>query len=217
MNARVGAVSESPESYILALLWRLACLDNLRERLWPARTAGLQYALDVGPRGVSLSFSGYSDGLAALARDVSQSAAKFVPDEASTARLADVIRRDLQDKSKPYVAAGFAATRALTRDGAFADQELVKALDAVFADGAAGAAVRVKAFARDHLWADGRPASARGGDILVEGNWDAGEARALAAAVASALPLRPGGPSFPTPRGLALPAAPVVLPGVEFE
>ena len=133
-NARVGAVSDSPESYVLALLWRLACLDNLRERLWPARTAGLQYALDVGPRGVSLSFSGYSDGLAALARDVSQSAAKFVPDEASTARLADVIRRDLQDKSKPYVAAGFAATRALTRDGAFADQELVKALDAVFAD-----------------------------------------------------------------------------------
>ena len=70
----------------------------------------------------------------------------------------------------------------------------------MFADGAAGAAVRVKAFARDHLWAGGRPALARGGDILVEGNWDAGEARALAAAVASALPLRPGGPSFPTPR-----------------
>ena len=88
--------------------------------------------------------------LAALARDVSQSAAKFVPDEASTARLADVIRRDLQDKSKPYVAAGFAATRALTRDGAFEDQELVKALDAIFADGAAGAAVRVKAFAPVH-------------------------------------------------------------------
>ena len=87
----------------------------------------------------------------------------------------------------------------------------------MFSDGAAGAAVRVKAFARDHLWASGRPALARGGDILVEGNWDAGEARALAAAVASALPLRPGGPSFPTPRGLALPAAPVVLPGVEFE
>ena len=43
------------------------------------------------------------------------------------------------------------------------------------------------------------------------------EARALAAAVASVLPLRPGGPSFPTPRGLALPAAPLVLPGVEFE
>ena len=196
---------------MLALLWRLACLDNLRERLWPARTAGLQYALDVGPRGVSLSFSGYSDGLAALARDVSQSAAKFVPDEASTARLADVIRRDLQDKSKPYVAAGFAATRALTRDGAFADQELVKALDAVFSDGATGAAVRVKAFARDNLWAGGRPAFARGGDILVEGNFDEKEAHALAAAVASALPLRPGGPSFPTPRGLALPTTPVVL------
>ena len=116
--------------------------------------------------------------------------------------LADVIRRDLRDKSKPYVAAGFAATRALTRDGAFADQELVKALDAVFADGAAGAAVRVKAFARD-LWAGGRPALARG-DILVEGNWDAGEARAIAAAVASALPLRPGRTKLPDAEGLAL-------------
>ena len=50
---------------------------------------------------------------------------------------------------------------------------------------------------------------------IIEGNFDAGEARALAAAVASALPLRPGGPSFPTLRGLALPTAPVVLPGVE--
>ena len=211
-TARVGAVGESPESYVLALLWRLACLDDLRERLWPARTAGLQYALDIGPRGVSLPFSGYSDGLAALARDVSQSAAKFVPDEASTARLADVIRRDLQDKSKPYVAAGFAATRALTRDGAFADQALVRALDAIFADGAAGATARVRQFARDHLWAGGRPAAARGGDILVEGNLDKKEARALAASIATALPLRLASESsFPTPRGLALPTTPVVL------
>ena len=30
----------------------------------------------------------------------------------------------------------------------------------------------MKAFARDHLWAGGRPALARGGDILVEGNFD---------------------------------------------
>ena len=62
------------------------------------------------------------------------------------------------------------------------DSDLVKALDAIFGDGAAGAAVRVKAFARDHLWARGRPAFARGGDILVEGNFDEKEARSLAAA-----------------------------------
>ena len=73
-----------------------------------------------------------------------------MPDEASAARLADVIRRDLQDKSKPYVAAGFAATRSCCRDGAFADQELVKALDAIL-QAEPPAAVRVKAFARDHL------------------------------------------------------------------
>ena len=52
---------------------------------------------------------------------------------------------------------------------------------------------------------------ARGGDILVEGNFDEKESRALAAAVAGALPLKAGGPSFPTPRGLALPKVPVVL------
>ncbi|KAH8097512.1 M16 peptidase-like protein [Aureococcus anophagefferens] len=150
-GARVLSVVEDPTSAMLGKIWRLSALDSLQERLWPARVAGLQYSLEVGGRGVSLSFSGYADGLGALARDT---------------------------KFKPYETTGLASTLALTKDQP-SDAQLLAALDGLASDGGAALVDRVRRFSRERLWAGGGAVDAAGADVLVEGNFDRAEAAAL--------------------------------------
>ena len=219
-GARVLSVVEDPTSAMLGKIWRLSALDSLQERLWPARVAGLQYSLEVGGRGVSLSFSGYADGLGALARDVCGFAAKHAgPANAGDAlRYVDLLRRDLQTKFKPYETTGLASTLALTKDQP-SDAQLLAALDGLASDGGAALVDRVRRFSRERLWAGGGAVEAAGADVLVEGNFDRAEAAALFRTVAAALPLAtrppPAGGRRPAPVGLALPRSCALRLGAE--
>lgn len=81
------AVGESLEGFVAAKIMVSILREQMNEKSYDASMGGLSYSLNTNTRGIDLEFSGYSDSLKHLVRDVSRTMKRFGKNERFRAEL----------------------------------------------------------------------------------------------------------------------------------
>lgn len=169
------AVAESAESLALSKLWVSMVEDQLNERTYAARLAGLSYNLSTSWRGLVLTVSGFDDKQTLLAREVLQ--ALIEPEWRATRfeRLRARYLRALQNtrEKAPYKQVMAELPRVLRSDQ--------MDLDAMIAATQAATLPAIKAHAK-------RVLTAMNYQLLVDGNYSRDQAEDFAAVLAEVMP-----------------------------
>jgi len=132
-------VYNSPVDSILAQLYLLSVSDYLNEFTYDAQIAGLNYDVEIGPRGARLVFSGYNEKLSDFAAYVTETLVRNIKDvlprnENELDRYKDRISRALSsfDVKQPYSHAIYYSSLLLNpRNSSFTNAALRNALSIV--------------------------------------------------------------------------------------
>lgn len=189
----------SPKNAALATLYELCASDSLNEYTYDANLAGLGYTFTVLPRGVRLTFGGYSSKIPDFAAYVSRKLAADVRDvlpknAAEFDRYKDTIMRALAsfDVKQPYAHAIYYSNLSLTPTKfSYTNAELRESLSSCTLSD-------LTAYVQN-VWSSGK------GEALVQGNFDEKEALALVNSLDNALGFRAIPPEQYPPRLKALP------------
>jgi len=160
----------SPQKAVLAQLYQISANDRLREYAYDASLADLSYDIQVLPRGLRLTFGGYSDKLLDFATYVSRKLSKEVttllPDsEEEFERYRDEIVRALKgfDFQQPYAHAIYYSGLLFQPKGfTYTNSELRKAIQNVSPSD-------LEAYVKN-IWSSGK------GEALLQGNLDENDA-----------------------------------------
>jgi insulysin len=160
----------SPRKASLASLYQQCAADKLNEYTYDARLADLSYDLQVLPRGVRLTFGGYSETLKSFASYVTSKLAKNLKDmlpsnEEEFERYKDNLLRALSafNVKQPYAhAIYYSSLTQKPRNFEYTNEQLVAALEETTLD-------QLVDYVK-HLWSSGK------GEALIQGNYNREEA-----------------------------------------
>ncbi|GKY92409.1 hypothetical protein MPSEU_000211500 [Mayamaea pseudoterrestris] len=184
MELVTSDVFSTPAKAATGNLFELAVSDRLSEYAYDASLAGLVYEVKVLPRGVRLTFGGYSDKLRVFASYISKKLSKKVDDilpktEAEFERYKDQILRALSafDVKQPYAHASYYAQITLQPHRfQYDNSELLAATRRVTLSD-------LIEYSKN-LWRSGK------GEALIQGNFDEKEALSLVAGLDAAIPFQ---------------------------
>lgn len=160
----------SPTKASLSSLFQQCAADKLNEYTYDARLAELSYDLQVLPRGVRLTFGGYSETLKSFASYVTAKLAKDLndvlpTDEEEFERYKDNLLRALSafNVKQPYAhAIYYSSLTQKPRNFEYTNDQLVAALKETTLD-------QLEEYVKS-LWSSGK------GEALIQGNYDREEA-----------------------------------------
>jgi insulysin len=88
-------------------------MDSINEYLYEARLAGLNFNFDVTSRGISLTFSGFSDKMSIFAESILQIILEYKPSNGEILRYKDLLQREYMGwkTQQPYSHASYFASQ----------------------------------------------------------------------------------------------------------
>lgn len=192
-------VFASAKNAALANLYELCVTDRLGEYAYDAELAGLNYEVKVVPRGVRLTFAGYSDKLKVfasyIAKKLSRDVDQLLPRTGEEfERYKDQVMRALSgfDVKQPYFHASYYSQLVLhPRNFQYSNSDLRKETRSILLRDLIGYS--------EAVWKNGKA------EALIQGNLEEQEAISLVKALGDALPFRSVPANLLPPRLEALP------------